>query len=68
MVLSIAWVEAVDVFAFAWIDHDVVWILDVSESTVNCLVVDSVDVELIVEFRGDSVSRARSARYFVLFL
>ena len=50
LVFTIAWVKAVNSFAIAWVNHHVARVLDVAESTVDCSVVYSIDVELIVEF------------------
>ena len=49
LVFSVAWVEAVNFVAFAWVNHHPVRVLSNTESTIDYRKVYSVHLHLIVE-------------------
>merc|ERR1719242_2098928 len=58
LILAVAWVHAVNVLAVTWVDHDVVWVWDVSERSINRVVWDSGLHQVVVKVVSDGVSGA----------
>merc|ERR1719242_2816937 len=58
LILAVAWVHAVNVLAVTWVDHDVVWVREVSERSINRVVWDSGLHQVVVKVVGDGVSGA----------
>merc|ERR1719336_3205689 len=58
LVLAVAWVHAVNGLAVTWVDHDVVWVREVSERSINRVVWDSGLHQVVVEVVSDGVPGA----------
>ena len=58
LILTVAWMHAVDVFAIAWLDHLVIRVREVSERSIYRIEWDSGLHKLVVEVVSDGISRA----------
>ena len=58
LILTVAWVHAVDIFAITWLDHLVIRVRDITERSINGIEWDSGLHELVVEVVSDRISGA----------
>jgi len=58
LILTVAWMHAVDIFAIAWLDHRVIGVREVSERSIYGIEWDSRLHKLVVEVVSDGISGA----------